>query len=104
MIEIPQEKRDKWVAAWKWLTIARDYLHGSGNADHMLHASDLIVWALAGWDRSEFEREHERYTAQGLEWSGEACTECGTKNWDERHTWTDEQWQQVRRERLEKAK
>jgi len=95
MIEIPPDKRQLWPQSWKWLTLARDYLHGSGNADHMLHVSDFIVWALAGWDRSEFEREHRldmNYRHN--------CRECKLEL-DPRHTWSDEQWQQARRERLE---
>ena len=88
MIEIPQDKRQLWPQAWKWLTLARDYLHGSGNADHMLHAADFIVWALAALDRSEFRLEYHLADNYDLES-------------DERHTWTDEQWQQARRANLE---
>lgn len=50
--------KPEWAKAWRWLSHARDYLHGSHNADNMLHCSDLSVHLLAGWMRERFERTH----------------------------------------------
>lgn len=95
-IEIPKEYRE----AWRWLMHARDYLHGAVNADMMQRAADALVWALAGWMRSEFEREH------GLKRSMDGnylplCNRCGREsNFDPRHAWTDDQWLAAARARL----
>jgi hypothetical protein len=81
MIEIPQDEIEAWKVAQVWA--AKDGYHPRNKAVY-LALSNLVLRALAGWERSEFEREHR--LAQIL---------------DPRHTWTHEQWQQAVRKQLE---
>jgi hypothetical protein len=39
---------------------------------------------------AEFSQDHEVYPCQSE--SGRCCTECGSRNFDPRHGWNDEQW------------
>lgn len=95
MIEIPQEH----IEAWRKARGTRETLPS--------RLADAFVWALAGWERERFEREHEiehEDNGRGA-FIVPVCLECGHQGkWDERHTWTDEQWQQAARAELEKAK
>lgn len=51
-------------------------------------------------DRAEFCDDHEEYNLDKPT-ENHHCTTCGMKkNWDERHTWTSDQWTSAARKRI----
>jgi hypothetical protein len=107
MKELPKE----YLQAWQAQTDFCRRIEATGRPvikTTFTALADALIWALAGWDRSEFEREHELLDTD----HGDYCDLCNyylhlpDKNQqddklDPRHTWSDEQWQQARREQLE---
>jgi hypothetical protein len=98
MKEIPQHFKEAWQ------TIKRNRKFD----DAALRLTDFIVWALAGWERSKFEREHSLYRP-ALPMDGVYPTLCHgcdyrSENCDPRHKMTDELWQQAARDKLEAGK
>ena len=90
--------KPEWKEAWRWLSNARDYLHGPKVADRMLAAADLAAHLLAGWMRERFELEHWTCDADG-----NYCAECGgVKECDPRHNYESDDWLREAREELGK--
>ena len=95
MIEIPQEYKE----AWQW------QMNYHQHWPEARAVADAFVFALAGWERSEFEREHRvrsRWLDRRVNKLCDDCDQCGV-NLDPRHTWTPERWHRAVREGLEKA-
>ena len=93
MIEIPQEH----IEAWRKARGTRETLPS--------RLADAFVWALAGWERERFEREHKMIRGWTIGSQVDVCANhsCCLGEHDPRHTWAPEQWQQSVREGLEKA-
>ena len=81
MIELPKEFREAWQYADGF-----DKFAESGDVlSYEKHLANCIVFALAGWERERFKREHQMAE---FGWGCDACDDD-----DPRHKWTDEQWQ-----------
>ena len=97
-IEIPKDVKEAWQHAnyWKEKGISQGTLGGK----LAVEIADALVWALAGWMRSEFEREHrvEHDFSNNYDYCSKCSDPCA---WIVHHAWTDDQWLAAARVRLE---
>ena len=96
-IEIPKDGKEAWQVHDKQYSLSDEAVKELGVHDGDARCnilSDLAVFLLAGWMRSEFYHIHAQHEFN--------CRvfECHTKA-DPSHTWDDEQWLAAARARLE---
>ena len=88
--------KPEWKKAWQEdHPLSRAYTQG---------LADLSVHLLAGWMRERFNHEHDvTYLDNGRgQFTEPYCAECGRKNFDPRHKFTDDDWLRAAREELGK--
>jgi hypothetical protein len=88
-LEIPADFKEAWLGlnpSLQW---------------NLWELRDALVWALGELLAERFAKHHEVNDCTMKNGSPVVCKECGDQSyWDERHTWTEADWQGAARREL----